>query len=187
MRFSRKDDGFGKKDVPKQLRLSQETNQALKKLSDMYNTSESDIINEMLFLEKKKLDILDKVEKMLEKNKICYIKTKLDQGKFLGYYPEPMKNQIGEIIRDNWNNPVTINRVAYEYIEIVIREAIMASYKYFIEFRKNINVYENFNSPLLYSNFFTGNRNITELKELLNIFEELDIDVYTISVETTTY
>ncbi|MGK4199799.1 hypothetical protein [Fusobacterium sp. HC1336] len=187
MRFSKQDDGFGKKNVSKQLKLSQENNQALKKLSDMYNTSESDIINEILFLEKKKLDILDKVEEIVEKNKVCYIKTKPDQGKFIGYYPETMKNQMGETIKDHWQNPVVVNRVAYEYIEIIIREAIIPPYKYLVEFRKSINVYENFNSPLLYNNFFNGNWNITEFKELLNIFEELDINVYTISIDAINY
>lgn len=183
MKFARQYDGFGKKDVPKQLKLSQENNQTLKKLSDMYNTSESDILNEMLFLEKKKLDILDKVEEIIEKNKGCYIKTKLDQGKFIGYYPENMKAINGEILKDSWNNPVVLNRVAYEYIEIIIREAIIPSYKYLVEFRKTINIYENLNSPLLYSNFFNGTFNIGTFKELLNIFEELDINVYTISVD----
>lgn len=187
MRLIKPEDGFGKKNIPKQLKLSQETNSALKELSEIYNTSESDIINKMLFLEKKKLDILAIVKEIVEKDKVCYIKTNPNQGKFIGYYPENMTNQMGEIIRDHWNNPVIVNRVAYEYIEIMIRKAIVTPYKYLVEFRKSVNVYENFNSPFLYNNFFNGNWNVTELKELLNIFEELDINVYTISIDTMNY
>lgn len=177
MKFLKKDDGFGKKEVQKQLRLSVDNNLTLKELSKMYNRSEADIVNELLFFETKKLALLDNFKKAFERKRTCRIETR--DGEFIGFYPERTEK------RDLWNTFTTENRLGYQFIRITVTESISPSYKYFVEYTRYINIYasmDKYPQTPLYSNYFIGNRNIKEAKELLNILEELNIDIYSVDI-----
>lgn len=177
MKFLKKDDGFGKKEIQKQIRLSKDNNTTLRELAKLYNRSEADIVNELLYFETKKLAFLNNFKEVFEKKRFCEIRTR--DGEFIGYFPEKTNKP------DLWNNFTTENRLGYQFLSIMVSESRVPPYKYFVEFKKYINIYESMDKypqTALYSNYFTGNRNIMEAKELLNILEELNIDIYTIDI-----
>lgn len=177
MKFLKKDDGFGEKEVQKQLRLSVANNLTLKYLSKMYNRPEADLINELLYFETKKIAFLEKIKEVFEQKGSCQIASKV--GEFIGFFPERVEKP------GMWNQYTIENRLGYQFIKIVINKSMSSSYKYFLEYTKHINIYSSLDkyptNPLV-SNYFIGSRNIEGVKELLNVLEELNIDIYSVDI-----
>lgn len=181
MKFTKNDDGYGIKEIQKQLRLSRSNNETLKSLTKIYACSAADIVNEFLHIETKKLENLEKIKKFLEEKKVCTVSNR--ELKFIGYFPESEKDLIGNPLLNEWGNPIIKNKFGYEKINITIRNSSIKDYNFIVEYYKNISIYNNITENPLYTSYYTMNYNLKNEKELLNLLEELNFDIYNILIE----
>lgn len=179
IKFAKKEEGYGIKEIQKQFRVSKSNNEALKKLAKYYSRSEADILNEFLYIESKKIENLEKIEKNLTEKKVCSI---YNNQKFIGYFPENEKDSNGQFILNQWQIPVIKNRLGYEVNKLIIKEAFNSSFKYSVEYYKEIYIYASITEPPLYQNYFTQNFALENEKELLNLLEELNFDPYNVVI-----
>jgi hypothetical protein len=174
MKFSRKEDGYGKKTKQKQFRLSNENESILTKLGEIYNRSETDIINELLFWEKKKMDIFEEnIKNIALKERVM-----INFSRNIGYYPIVQNNENPIFIGNN-----IINKNAYEYNSILVEKSLDPNYSYFVQTSKSI-IITNEQTNIQEGKFdFTGHGLYFKTeKELFSFFEDNNIDPENIAI-----
>ena len=159
MKFSTKrDQGFGGKKLPKQLRISENNLNTLRKLGSLYDKSDSELINEFLLVETNKLNIITKLIKKFEENGNCSIYNTTPT--FVGYY-------------NIQNNGFTESYLANMFIGLRITKSFNVDYKYSVFMEKRIDFSLAGQMPSR-SDYFNANMEVKNDRELVGLIETLD-------------
>lgn len=161
MKFSTKrDQGFGGKKLPKQLRISENNLKTLRELGELHDKSDSEIINEFLLVETNKLKILSKIIKNFEENGNCNIYNITPI--FVGYYNELNQNGFTDSYQANM------------YIRLNFTKSFNTDFKYSVFLEKRIDYFLAGQPQPTRSNYFVGNKEAKNDRELIALLESFD-------------
>lgn len=153
--------GMGTKKIKKQFRTTELTDINLKKLSDLYEMSETDILNSLIYEKSKILDFVEQCINKLEQNTTQYEETIWGGNKpKVRIYIQPEYIGVYPIINEN-NQYINLNSWTRSFVEI--EYSTNPNFKYFLTIKREFQQENQPTTQYYLQNIFTN-----------NLFEEFD-------------